>query len=86
MVVYLLEHYFLGTHYLATLLGQRLAGYASAAFHVNSNPDIDDITRSVLRLVDVPGFFSSPQTWIGLAVGVALIVGTIQVRMRRSEV
>jgi ABC-2 type transport system permease protein len=86
LVVYLLERYFLGTHYFASLLGQRLAGYPAAAFHVSANPDIDDITQSVLRLIDVQGFFSSRETWIGLAVGVALIVGTIQVRMRRSEV
>jgi ABC-2 type transport system permease protein len=86
LVIYLLEHYFLGTHYLGTLLGQRLAGYPATAFHVVSNPDIARVAQRVLRLIDVQGFFSSPQTWIGLAVGVALIVGTIQVRMRRSEV
>ena len=32
------------------------------------------------------GFFRSPETWIGVAVGVALIVCAIQLRMRRTEI
>jgi hypothetical protein len=41
---------------------------------------------SVWRFINPAGFFSSLEVWIGLAVGVAMIVGTIQLRMRRSEI
>jgi nitrate reductase gamma subunit len=40
---------------------------------------------SVLRFVNLDGFFTSPDTWIGAAVGVALIAGAIQLRIRRTE-
>jgi hypothetical protein len=41
---------------------------------------------SVFRFVNAGGFFSSPETWIGVAVGIALIVCAIQLRMRRTEI
>ena len=41
---------------------------------------------SVWHLINPSGFFSSAETWIGVAVGIALIVAAIQLRMRRSEI
>jgi hypothetical protein len=37
-------------------------------------------------LINPSGFFTSVETWIGAAVGIVLIVGAIQLRMRRSEI
>jgi hypothetical protein len=34
----------------------------------------------------VGGFFLSPETWIGAAVGAGLILCAIQLRMRRTEI
>jgi hypothetical protein len=36
-------------------------------------------------LLNVGGFFSSAETWIGGAVGAALIFCAIQLRARRAE-
>ena len=41
---------------------------------------------SVWHLINPSGFFTSAETWIGVAVGIALIVAAIQLRMRRSEI
>ena len=41
---------------------------------------------SVWQLINPSGFFTSAETWIGVAVGIVLIVGAIQLRMRRSEI
>jgi len=48
----------------------------------------DAITTPVnlWRFLNPAGFFASPETWIGAAVGAALIVGAIQLRMRRAEI
>jgi hypothetical protein len=41
---------------------------------------------SVWHLINPSGFFTSAETWIGVAIGIALIVAAIQLRMRRSEI
>ena len=41
---------------------------------------------SIWGFLDLGGFFSSPETWIGAAAGVALVVAAIQLRMRRTEI
>jgi hypothetical protein len=45
----------------------------------------DHHAGSIWRCRSRQGFFSSPQTWIGVLVGAALIVGAIQLRKRRTE-
>ena len=98
LALVLAERVFLGTHVIAHQLGARLGllSYASHAFQyapgtenwVNTEIGHDTITApvSVYRFVNAGGFFSSPETWIGAAAGIALIVGVIQLRMRRSEI
>jgi len=83
LVVFVLEFFLLRTHYVPWLLGRRFGGYFPAAFHGNMDPEQ---LGSLLQMVNIAGFFASPQTWIGFAVGVGLIAATIQVRMRRAEV
>jgi ABC-2 type transport system permease protein len=84
LVIYLIERFFLGTHYLARVLGNRLGGYAQAAFH--GSWKANDVTATAWQFIDIRGFFGNPATWIGLAVGAAMIVATIQMRMRRTEI
>jgi ABC-2 type transport system permease protein len=92
LVLYLIEKWFLNTHFVYNVLRDRLAGYPAVAYHGNEqwvNDNISDAATapvSVWRFVNPSGFISSLDVWIGLAVGIALIVGTIQLRMRRSEI
>jgi ABC-2 type transport system permease protein len=89
-VMYLIEKFFLNTHIVQSLIGQRLAGFAAVAYHGNeqwvSENLSDTSTRavSVWRFINPTGFFSSLEVWIGLAVGIAMIVAAIQLRLYRS--
>jgi ABC-2 type transport system permease protein len=95
LALYLVERWFFGTHVVGTQLEERTLGYIPRAFHdlsdhagwVTTVIDNDTITTpgSVWRLLNPLGFFSSPATWLGVVVGVALIVATIQLRLRRTE-
>ena len=94
----LAERVFLGTHVIVSQLGARLGlgGYASHAFQytpgaanwivteIGHNATIETPV-SLYRFFNTGGFLSSPATWIGAAVGAALIVCAIQLRMRRTE-
>jgi ABC-2 type transport system permease protein len=91
----LVERWFFGTHVVGTALQDRTMGYIACAFRypsdyawVSTAIGDDTITTpsSVWRLLNPIGFFSSPATWVGLMVGVALIVVAIQLRLRRTEV
>jgi ABC-2 type transport system permease protein len=95
----LAERVFLGTHVIAGYLAARigLAGYFShalqytpgAANWVKTEIGHDasiETPVSLYRFLNVGGFFSSPETWIGAAIGVALIVCAIQLRTRRTEI
>jgi ABC-2 type transport system permease protein len=96
LALYLVERWFFGTHYVLTVLGHRLLGYGPHAFHTGPDSSFwmtttfndDQITTpsSIWALMDPGSFFSSPQTWIGAVVGAALIVGAIQLRLRRTEI
>ena len=96
LALLLTERWFLGTHVFANQLGARLIGYAPIAFHVNQGDSawVTTVTEhdtirtpaNIWSLMDAPGFFSNPGTWIGVAVGVALIFCAVQLRMRRTEI
>lgn len=94
LVLYLIERVFFGTSVIGHELTKRLAGMAPVAYyagkemfaHNSINATAGDGPASVWQFMNPSGFFSSPQTWIGAAVGVALIVVAIQLRMRRSEI
>jgi ABC-2 type transport system permease protein len=88
----LIERWFLGTHVVLHQLSVRLAGHGSAAFHVDPTVwasaanDAQRTLPNVWSIIDVSRFLSNPQTLIGAAVGVALIVCAIQLRTRRAEI
>ena len=90
LVLYLIEKWFLNTHVVQNVIGRRLVGYAAVAYHGNEkwiNENLSDTSPavSVWRFINPAGFFSDLAVWIGLAVGIAMIVCAIQLRMRRSE-
>jgi ABC-2 type transport system permease protein len=92
----LAERWFLGSHVIAEQIGERLLGYPQLAFHddpgccswVTTVVDNDTIRTptSIWGFFDVGKFVSSAETWVGVAVGIALIVCAIQLRTRRSEI
>jgi ABC-2 type transport system permease protein len=84
VVLGLIEHYFIGTNGVSHLVGRRLLGYFDTAFRAKSF--VAEHSLNIGTLLNFEAFFKSPETWIGLIVGALLIVATIQLRMRRSEV
>ncbi len=95
LVLYLLEPYFFGTHVVSAVLTERTVGYLPRAFHelsdhsawISTVIDNDTVTTpaSVWRLLTPLAFVSSPATWVGFAVGIAFIMGAIQLRLRQTE-
>jgi ABC-2 type transport system permease protein len=92
LALFIIERMFLGTHFVAQVLGKRLLGLPAAALTGSGEGtwqvegDTLNLPSSVWHFINPAGFFSDPQTWIGAAVGVALIVLAIQLRMRRTEI
>ena len=94
VAAYLLERWFLGTHFVGTALNDRMFGYLTAFKH-SSDPsgwvstviDRSTVTTpgSVWQIIDPAGFLLEPQTWIGVVAGAALVALAIQLRLRRTE-
>jgi len=94
LVLYILERVFFGTHIIGNVFARRMAGWPWAAFnganHVwtegSGVVDNNGVPVTVWHLINPSGFFTSAETWIGAAVGIALIVAAIQLRIRRTEI
>jgi ABC-2 type transport system permease protein len=94
LVAYILERAIFGTYVIGHTLAVRFAGLPYVAFngakHVWTEGkgvvDNEGVPVTVWHLINPSGFFTSAETWIGAAVGIALIVGAIQLRTRRTEV
>jgi ABC-2 type transport system permease protein len=91
----LVERWFFGTHVIANQLGERFLGIAGLIFRDSGGGswattvvDNDTIRTpvSIWGFLSPGAFLSSPETWIGVAAGVALIAAAIQLRRRRSEI
>jgi ABC-2 type transport system permease protein len=90
------ERTIIGSHVIWNLFAMRLWGFLAHALQytpgvagwVTTAIGHDAITSpaNLWQLFNPAGFFSSVQTWAGAAVGVALIAGAIQLRMRRVEI
>jgi ABC-2 type transport system permease protein len=95
LALYLLERWFFGTHLFGTALRDRFLDYIPRAFHDMSDHagwartviGNDTITTpgSVWSLLNPLGFISSPDTWVGILVGVGLVAAAVQFRLRRTE-
>jgi ABC-2 type transport system permease protein len=95
LLLYILERVFFGTHTVGRIIMRRLTALPSVSFNgskydwTHADGIVDNAgsaTPSVWHLINPSGFFSSAETWIGVAAGVVLIVIAIQLRMRRSEI
>jgi len=94
LVLYIIERWFLGTNFVGRVIAKRLTGLPAIALNPSGGKswNVDDATHtlnlpsSVFHFINPSGFFTNPQTWIGLAIGVGLIIAAIQLRLRRSEI
>lgn len=95
LLLYILERMFFGTKTVGHIIARRVMGLPMVAIkdptHVWTHgggvmDNADATATTVWQLINPSGFFSSAETWIGVAIGVVLIVGAIQLRMRRSEI
>ena len=99
LAVIVVERVFLGTHVIwhqvvaragiGGFLGHALQYTPGTANWITTDVGHDAaITTpvSLWRFFNPAGFFSSADTWIGAAVGAALIACAIQLRMRRAEI
>ena len=96
LALVLAERWFFDSRVILGAIGERVLGYPAQAFRddpgssswVTTVVGNDTITTptSIWGFFNVGGFFSSGQTWIGAAVGAALIVCAIQLRTRRTEI
>jgi ABC-2 type transport system permease protein len=94
LVLYILERVFFGTQIIGHAITRRMMGLPYVAFNgakhmwTQGSGVVDNggVPVTVWHLINPSGFFTSAETWIGAAVGVVLILGAIQLRMRRSEI
>ena len=96
LLLSIFERVFFGTSMVGHLIRRRLTGLPFVSFNdpkymwTHEGGLVDNAAGasapSVWHLINPSGFFTSLETWIGAAVGVALIVAAIQLRMRRSEI
>jgi ABC-2 type transport system permease protein len=95
LLLNIFERLFFGTHMVSQIIGRRLTGLPWVSFNLSKNmwtpaagavDNAGSAAPSVWHLINPSGFFGSAETWIGVAVGIALIVAAIQLRMRRSEI
>lgn len=88
------ERWFLGTQVIAHQMGERVLGLPRVAFNTKMgswiSTSVDNGTvampANLWSFMDFGGFLANSETLIGAAVGVALIVGAIQLRARRTEI
>jgi ABC-2 type transport system permease protein len=87
LAIMLAELLFLGTRVSCIVLRDRLLGGGYAAFHhpIHWSLARGEMTPGVWQLPDPVGFLSSPDVWIGVAVGAACIAGAVQLRKRRTD-
>ncbi|MGO9931431.1 MAG: hypothetical protein ACLPV8_06420 [Steroidobacteraceae bacterium] len=90
----IIEVWFFHTNMVGRVLNRRLTGLPMIAlspdggksWHIDSATHSLNLPSSVFYFINPSGFFSSPETWVGAAVGALLIIGAIQLRMRRAEI
>jgi len=96
LLLNIFERLFFGTHVVSQIIGRRLTALPQVSFHfskymwTNEGGVVDNASgapvASVWHLINPSGFFTSAETWIGVAIGIVLIVAAVQLRMRRSEI
>jgi ABC-2 type transport system permease protein len=90
----IIEFWFFHTNMVGRVLSRRLTGLpmvslspgGEKSWHIDKATETLTLPSSVWHFINPSGFFSNPETWVGAAIGVLLIIGAIQLRMRRSEI
>ena len=95
LALYLCERWFFGSHYIGQVLLVRSLGYVPNAFKDFTNHTGwetttigDDSIRTpanIWQMINPGEFFSSLDTWVGVAVGAVFVYAAIQLRMRRTD-
>jgi ABC-2 type transport system permease protein len=95
LALYVCERWFLGSRYVGQVLIDRSVGYVPHAFRDFTNHtgwetttighDAIKTPANIWQMINPGDFLSSPDTWIGAAVGAALIYAAIQLRTRRTD-
>jgi ABC-2 type transport system permease protein len=98
LAIFLGERWAFGTHVFGSALLDRLGVGYGRALHtigdgsvwkhikIGDGSDPMNMPASIWNFIDPVGFFSSPATLGGIAVGVALILAAIVLRSRRAEI
>ena len=83
-----LEKIALGTTHFGALIGNRLIGFAPAAFGFNSQDHMHSKTVAIESLSQLtPGrFLSDPGLWFGLIVAAAFLAAAIRLRRYRGPI
>jgi len=81
LVLCIVERIAFGTSHFASLMKDRLIGFAGDAFAFNAHGAIDSLTQLT------PGkFLSTPGLWIGLAFAVAFLAAAVRLRRYREPI
>jgi len=95
LLLYILERVFFGSKIVGQIIMRRLNGLPSVSINdprylwTHGGDVVDNAaatSTNVWQLLNPSGFFTSAETWLGVAVGAALIFAAIQLRTRRSEI
>ena len=87
----LLEFVFFQTNHVLKFIGQRFAGYVQLmqlderAFNMGTRDSSGPRISDVLSRIDVSGVLLSPETWLGVAAGAAMVFVAIRLRRYRDE-
>jgi len=80
LALVVVEHIALRTHYLAAIIGDRLTGGFTHAFEAwSQGPNAPGVPQ-----IDLLGFLSTPDLWIGLAVAAAFLAAAVWMRRYRE--
>ena len=80
LALVVVEHIALHTHYLAAIIGDRVAGGFTHAFDAwSQGPNEPQVPQ-----IDVIGFLSTPGLWIGLAAAAAFLAAAVWMRRYRE--
>ncbi len=85
IAIIVIEKIGLGSTHFAAILGSRLGTGLRLAFNRRAMyPEGNELSRNVLRFIDIPQLFSSIEFWAGIAVAVGFIAAAVWMRRYRE--
>jgi ABC-2 type transport system permease protein len=87
LAIAVLENVAFHTHYLGSLLQDRLFGFAAGAFDLKDKAGVPIDAHFIPLTQLAPGrFLSSPSLWLGLAVAAALLAAAVRLRRYQGPI